>query len=181
MKLSKKTKKAGALVGTFSALITVLVIILPGLLQSSIVEPIYPDEHLFVDATYLLIEEEKNDSVNITCDIYLTNIWKKDSGDIKAIAYVIEQTNNFAVYKTRVEIGVINADSTNEVEIPVVLSNSSYKVEILLFENDKIVTKGKISIIARAKYSELDLDSGLNQEWTVTSGSSYFENIRVTH
>jgi hypothetical protein len=78
---------------------------------------------------------------------YISQVIFTESFFSSSIKRYVASTNNFAVYKTRVEIGVINADSTNEVEIPVVLSNSSYKVEILLFENDKIVTKGKITLL----------------------------------
>ena len=132
MSLSKKVKKAGLVIGTIISIVVILsLIILSGLLNPSTpvtYKPNYPRNHLFVDATYLLKTDETNTSVNITCDLYLTNIWEKESGTIKAIAYVIEMTNNFAVDKNKVDTGAINANSTAEIEIPLTLSNSSFKI-----------------------------------------------------
>ena len=98
MELTSKTKKAGVLVGVMVIAIVIIGAFLPALLKPTVAEAAYPKEHLFVEKTYLLKTEEKNDTVNVTCDIYLTNIWTKDSGEMKAIAYVIETKNNFAVY-----------------------------------------------------------------------------------
>jgi len=177
MNLSKKTKKAGVILGIFTVAIIMMGMFLPGFLEPSIAKPVYPREHLFVDATYLLVTEETNDSVCITCDLYLTNIWEKESGEINVVAYVIEQSKNFAVYKSKIDVGVIKANSTAEIEIPVVLENSSYKVEILLFENDKLVTKGKISIRTKQKYPPGYLSVDKMQQWDVINEGDYFENI----
>ena len=178
MKLSKKSKKAGVILGIFAVAIIMIGAFLPGFFKPSVAGPVFPREHLFVDATYLLITEEKNDSVHVSCDLYLTNIWEKESGKINVVAYVIEETKNFAVYKTRIDIGNIKANSTAEVEIPVVLENSSYKVEILLFENEKIVTKGKISIRTKQRYPPGHLMGGIDQQWEVYNEGSYFANVR---
>jgi len=193
MTMSRKTKKAGALVT--AVLITMIVlagVFSSGMFKESFIaqshpvenEPDFPNEHLFIDATFLLKTNETNESVNITTNIYLTNIWEKESGEIKAIAYVIESSNNFAVYKNTVEIGIINANSTAEIEIPIVLSNSSYKVEILLFEKEKLVIKGTLTINAYPVYTWDDVDHSPGQKvqrlkgWTVVNTYSKFEQIR---
>ena len=174
MTMSRKTKKAGALVT--AVLITMIVlagVFSSGMFKESFIaqshpvenEPDFPNEHLFIDATFLLKTNETNESVNITTNIYLTNIWEKESGEIKAIAYVIESSNNFAVYKNTVEIGIINANSTAEIEIPIVLSNSSYKVEILLFEKEKLVIKGTLTISAYPVYTWDDVDHSTGQKY----------------
>jgi len=180
MKITKKTKKAGALAGIFVILIIILGIFLPGLLEPTIAGKIYPDEHLFVDKTYLLKTDETNDTVNVTCNLYITNTWKKESGEIKAIAYVIETKNNFAVFKTDVEIDIINAESTTEVEIPVALSNNSYKIDVLLFENGKLVITGELTISARPIYSWEDIERGKvdEQKWDVYNSGTNFYQIR---
>lgn len=180
MELTKKTKKAGALTGILVIIIVMLGAFLPGLLEPSIAETAFPDEHLFVDTTYLLKTDETNDTVNVTCTLYLTNIWEKESGEIKAIAYVIETENNFALFKTNVTIGLINADSTAEVEIPIVLSNNSYKVDVLLFEDGKLVIKGELTISARPIYSWEDIERGkvAKQKWDVYNAVTEFHQIR---
>jgi len=180
MELSSKTKKAGIVIGVMSIAIVIVGIFLPALLKPSVAEMTYPKEHLFVDKTYLLKTEEKNETVNVTCDIYLTNIWTKESSDIKAIAYVIETKNNFAVYKNDVEIGKIAADSTAEINVPVILSNNSYKVEILLFENEKLVLTGELTISAHPRYSWEDIERGKvdAQEWDLYNSEAKFANIR---
>lgn len=180
MKMSKKTKKAGALAGILVIVIVMLGTFLPGLLETPVAGISFPDEHLFVDKTYLLKTDETNDTVNVTCNLYLTNIWEKESGEIKAVSYVIETENNFAVFKTSVEIGLIDADSTAEIEIPVVLSNNSYKVDVLLFEDGKLVITGELTISARPIYSWEDIKRGKadEQEWYVYNAATEFHQIR---
>ena len=188
MKISKKTKKAGIAVMTIAVVLVIAFGVFSMMMTKPIVaEPSFPAEHLFVDATYLLRTDETNESVNITCNLYLTNIWEKESGEIKAIAYVIETGNNFAVYKETVEIGTIGANSTAEIEIPIVLSNNSYKVEILLFENEKLVIKGKLTISAYPIYVWDEVGHGDTGEtprvqkfkgWDISNTASDFEQIR---
>lgn len=137
------------------------------------------NEHLFVDATYLLKTDETNNSVNVSCTLYLTNLWEKESGIIKATVYVIEDVNNLAVYKNNVSIGEIGGDSTAEIEIPVILSNSSYKIEILIFENEKLIIKGVVTISAYPIYVWDEITHSQRQEWTVSNTAQKFENIRL--
>ena len=129
----KNKKKAGALVGLIFTSIVVFSVILTGMFESTIAVKTYPDQHLFVDQTILLKTNETNETVDIICILYLTNIWEKESGELKGAAYVIETENNFAISETEIEIGLIKADSTTKIEIPIVLSNNSYKVKVLLY------------------------------------------------
>ena len=120
----------------------------------------------------------------------MTNIWEKESGEIKATAYVSEQNTNFATFKSTVEFGVIDANSTKELNIPVKFGDNSYKVEILLFENSKLVKKATLSINIYQNYyydyggmrvykqgrTEIDaLDDG---QWSIESGSVSIQNVR---
>lgn len=193
MTLNKKTKKAGALLATA----TIVMLVFAGMMSIGLFTktvhvaratdpPAFPPEHLFVDATYLLKTDETNDSVNITGNLYLTNIWEKESGTIKVIAYVIEKTNQFAVFKNTVEIGIIKANSTAEIEIPLVLENSSYRVEVLIFENDKLVIKGKLGISAYPVYrwEEIEHDDGeikigqVLEGWNVVNMDMDYQQVR---
>ena len=99
-----------------------------------------------------------------------TNIWEEKSGEITAIAYVIESNTNLAIYKNTVDIGKISADSTAEIEIPVVLSNNSYKVDILIFEDGKLVLKGKLTINAYPVYIWDELNRNYQQQWNTRLG-----------
>jgi hypothetical protein len=191
--MNSKTKKAGALVAT----VLIAMVVLAGIFSSGMFkkssmaqsspiekEPDFPREHLFIDATYLLKINETNKNVNVTATLYLTNIWEKESGEIKAIAYVIESSNNFAIDKSTVEIRIINANSTAEIEIPVKLSNSSYKVEVLLFEKEKLVIKGKLTINAHPVYVWDEVDPHTHKKeqrlegWSVVNTASDFVQIR---
>jgi len=181
METMKKFRKTGLIAaGIICVTIVLLEVFLPGLLETSMGEPVFPVDHLFVDTTYLLKTDETNESVNVTCDIYLTNIWEKESGDIKAIVYVIETENNFAEYKNKVETGRIKANSTAEIEIPLVLSNNTYKVDVLLFENDKLVIKGELRISAYPRYSweEIKHGSVSKQSWDIKNVYSEFSRMR---
>lgn len=178
MKINKKTKKAGMLVAGLCIIVIVLLgVFSTGMFKPIAAQPDFPNEHLFVDATYLLKTDETNDTVNVTCTPYLTNIWEKESGKIKVIAYVIETSNNLAVYKNTVEIGEIPADSTAEIEIPIVLSNNSYKVDILIFENEKLVLKGKLTISAYPVYLWDEITHGVKQVWRLENTVYDFEQI----
>jgi len=178
MVISKKTKKAGMFVATLSIVIIVLFgVFETGLLDIITAQTTFPHEHLFVDATYLLKTDETNDTVNVSCNLYLTNIWEKESGEIKVIAYVIETSNNLAVYKNTVEIGKISANSTAEIELPIVLSNNSYKVDILIFENGKLVLKGKITISAYPLYDWEEIRHGTEQKWELKNTVYEFYQI----
>ena len=174
--MSKQTKKAGIILGMVGVVIIILMVALGTGLLGTATSGLRSD-HLFVDATYLLKTEETNDTVNVTCTIYLTNTWDKASGDLKAIAYIIETNNNLAVFKNTVEIGKIAGDSTAEIEIPVVLSNNSYKVDILLFEDDKLVIKGQITISAHPVYIWDDISLEPKQTWTITNGAGSFYQV----
>jgi len=178
MNFSTQKKKAGLTLGVIavSIVLCIAAYALIGLGQSE--EEVLEGEHLFVDATYLLKTGETNSSVNVTCTLYLTNIWEEESGPIKAIVYVIEQENNLAVYKNTVSIGPIGADSTAEIEIPVVLFNSSYKIEMLIFENEKLVIKGKVTLNAYPVYIFDEVTHSQRQEWTVVNEIQQFDNVR---
>jgi len=178
MKLDKKTKKAGKIVGT----IAVIIVIFLGLTEVVLKEPIqagpsFPSDHLFVDATYLLKTEETNESVKIICTPYLTNTWEKESGKIKIIAYVLETYNNLAIFKNTVEIGEISANSTEEVEIHLILSNSSYKVELLIFEEGKLKIKGKLTITAYPVYVWDDINHVTKQRWELTNTAPDYDAV----
>lgn len=178
MEMKIKTKKAGVLVVAISVIIIILVgLFAPGMFQPSEAQPYFPNEHLFVDTTYLLKTDETNNTVNVTCTPYLTNIWSKESGDIKIIAYVIETKDNLAVYKNTVEIGKIPANSTAEIEIPIVLSNNSYKVDVLIFENGKLVIKGTLTISAYPVYIWDEINRDQKQEWRISNSGSDFIQI----
>jgi len=175
METKTKTKKAGAVIATISVIIIVLIgIFATGVFKPSVAQPYFPNEHLFVDATYLLKTGETNDTVNVTCTPYLTNIWSKESGEIKVIAYVIETKDNLAVYKNTVEIGKIAANSTAEIEMPIVLSNNSYKVDILIFESGKLVIKGTLTIRAYPVYIWDEVSHNEEQVWRLSNSIGDF-------
>jgi len=161
MKLSGKAKKAGVLIG----IMMIMVVGTVGAYSMGLFEkpepiiqpkPSYPIDHLSIDASFLLKTGETNESVNVSCDLFMTNIWEKESGEIKATAYVSEQSTNLAVFKNTVEFGVIDANSTKELNIPVKFSGSSYKVEILLFESNKLFKKITLSMTV---YQNFYIDS----------------------
>ena len=155
----KNLKKAAGILGIVTiillasiAMVSMDIFKKPVEAEDSPDEPSYPKDHLSVDASYLLKTGETNESVNVTCDLYITNIWEKESGEIKATAYVSEQNNNFATFKSSAEFGVIDANSTKEINIPVKFMDDSYKVEILIFENNKLIKKVTLSITVYQNY-----------------------------
>lgn len=158
MTMSKKIKKAGIISGTALS-ITVLVcagVFLATMNEPIIAQPEKPEEHLFIEETYLLKTGETNETVNVRCTPYMTNIWDEESGDIKVIAYVVKTSNKIAEYKNTVEIGKIAGDTTAEIEIPIILTSDNFKVDLLIFEDEKLVLKGSFTIkaVQKLKYIE---------------------------
>ncbi len=178
MNLKKKTKKAGVVIGTS----VIIVIIMFGAMKTLLQEPVtaqqkYPAEHLFVDATYLLKTQETNESVEVVCTPYLTNIWEKESGNIHVIGYVLETHNNLAVFKNRVEVGKIDRNATVEIEIPLLLSNNSYRVELLFFENNKLVIKGQLTISAYPNYYYDEISHEKSVGWQLENTQPLYDAV----
>lgn len=178
MKISKKTKKAGMFVATASVIIIVLFsVFATGLLQPTKAKPNFPADHLFVEEIYLLKTGETNTTVNVTCIPYLTNIWEKESGEIKIIVYVVQTSNKVAEWRNAVEIGEISANSTAEIEVPIVLSENTYKVDMLIFENGKLVLKGSLSIKAYQTHVYGD-DLMKDYDWNIENEYAGFHRVR---
>ena len=160
-----------------------IIIVIFGTFLPGLLEPVagvsFPDEHLFVDETILLKTNETNDTVSVICILFLTNIWSKESDDLKAIAYVVETENNFAVSETEIDIGKVESDSTKKVDIPVVFSNNSYKVKVLLFEKGKLVIKGELTIRAYPIYSWEEIKrEKIDQVWYLYNDFTEFAQVR---
>ena len=152
MKINQKTKKASIFAGILSiVVISIFAMSVIGFFEPSKAEPQRPENHLFVEEIYLLKTGETNKTVNVTCTPYLTNIWDQESGEIKIIAYVVKESNNVADCKNTVEIGKIAADSTAELEVPIVLSGDTYRVDMLIFEDGKLVLKGSLTLKATSR------------------------------
>ena len=178
MNINNRAKKAGAfLITLFTVIIIIFGLFGAKMLETSEAQRSFPNEHLFIDATYLLKTAETNDTVNVTCDLYLTNIWEKESGEIKIIAYVIETSDNLAIDKNKVEIGKVSFNSTAEIEVPVILSNNSYKVDILIFESGKLVLKGTIYISAYPIYYWDAVNHTSVQLWKLENKGTDFVQI----
>ena len=188
MNLSKKTKKASIFVVTTATVFIVVFGSFSVLNQKPIeAEPQFSEKHLFVEEIYLLKTSSTNKSINITCTPYLTNIWEKESGEIKVVAYVVKESNKVADCKKTVEIGKIKADSTAEIEIPLTLSDNSYQVDILIFEDEKLVLKGslkiktEVNLIKEKIYNEsgevLRIDCSYSWQIECEDGAESFEHI----
>ncbi len=102
------------------------------------------DNEISIDGYYLLKESATNETLNITCILYLTNRWN-NSGDIRIVAYVMD-SKGLAEYRTGVEIGSIDINKTEEVSIPIVLREGSRRIDILIFEDGLLKMKGYIYI-----------------------------------
>lgn len=99
------------------------------------------ENKLSVDAMYLLKRNETKEHVNATAIIYLTNL-HAESGEIKIIVYLMERWKGVAIDKRELEIGKLQKDKTEEIQIDVQMENKSYDLEILVFENDLLKIKG---------------------------------------
>lgn len=180
MTMSKKAKKAGILSG---AALSITVLVCAGVFLGIMNEPIVatsekPEEHLFIEETYLLRTGETNETVNVTCTPYMTNIWDEESGDIKIIAYVVKTSNKIAEYKSTVEIGKIAGDTTAEIEIPIVLTADNFKVDLLIFEDEKLVLKGSFTVkaVQTFKYG-MDGDI-LDSSWDLENTRCVVESVQ---
>lgn len=161
--MDKGVKRAGIILGGAVAISIIIIAIF----SLSVARERFPADHLIVEGTYLLKTGETNTSVNVTCIPYLTNIWKKESGEIKVVVYVIETANNIADYRNIVEVGKIGAETTKEIEIPLKVSEDTYRVEMLIFENEKLVLKGRVSLSVYPIYRYINNEKILDA-WSVS-------------
>ena len=180
--MSKKAKKAGILSG---AAISITVLVCAGILLGSMNEPIVatsekPEEHLFIEETYLLKTGETNETVNVTCIPYMTNIWDEESGDIKVIAYVVKTSNKIADFKNTVEFEKIAGDTTAELKIPIILTSDNFKVDLLIFEDEKLGLKGSFTVRAKQtfKYDGEGLIVPYSSSWTIANSDCIFEAVQ---
>ena len=191
MNISKKIKKASIFLVTIAVALIAVFGAFTILLEKPVeAEPQLPEKHLFVEEIYLLKTEETNTTINITCTPYLTNIWDQKSGEIKIVAYVVKESNKVADCKNSVLVGKINADSTKEIEIPLILSDDSYQVDILIFEDEKLVLKGslriKTKVNLRTTYTYDDEGDVIDEKvelmgWDVTCTGGAESFSHVTH
>jgi len=136
------------------------------------------DNHISIDAYYLLKESATNKTLNITCILYLTNRWNK-SGDIEIVAYVMDW-KGLAQHKTDIEIGSIDTNKTEEVVIPLVLRKDSRKIDVLIFEDGLLKMKGYIylEISYRPILYNLSKEEGdLLEAWNCRIKSSSLPSI----
>ena len=176
--MSKKSKKAGILTGT---VVAITVLVCTGIFLGIINKPIVAThkDYLFIEETYLLKTGETNETVNVTCIPYITNIWNEESGDIKVIAYVVKTSNNIADFRRTVEFGKIKGDVTTELEIPIVITGDNFRVDLLVFEDEKMVLKGSFTIRAKQVF-KYDTDGYLlSQTWQLDNSKCEF--YRVSH
>ena len=136
------------------------------------------DNKISIDGYYLLKESATNETLNVTCILYLTNRWN-DSGDIRIVAYVMDW-KRLAQYKTDIEIGSIDTNKTEEVAIPIVLRKDSRKIDVLIFEDGLLKMKGYIYLEILYKpilYNISIKDNDLLEAWNCRITSSSFPSI----
>jgi len=88
MKHPRRYKKYGNT--KYVAVIAVIIIIAAGVLSSyAYFHSEKKENHLSVDAMYLVKNGESDDKINVSATLYLTNVGAK-SGDIKIVTYIME-------------------------------------------------------------------------------------------
>ncbi|MEA2053664.1 MAG: hypothetical protein U9O96_00880 [Candidatus Thermoplasmatota archaeon] len=144
MKYSKmkhtKTKNYSKYVIPLVAVVAVILIILAS--YACFFRGGEKENRLSVDAMYLMKSGEGNEKVNVSAIIYLTNV-DAGSGDVKIVTYLMERWKGIATDKKEVEIGKLKKDKTTEVEIGMQMGNTSYDLEVLIFEDDLLKIKGQ--------------------------------------
>jgi hypothetical protein len=182
MKLKKPSKKTSIFLTTILVLICILSVGAGAgfftnteIVTEEVIRYITPEQHLFVETTYLLKTNESNHTVDVTCTPYLTNTWLEDSGEIKIIVYVVDK-NNIAEYKKEIFVGKIKGNTTFEIEVPIVLTKNSTKVDMLIFENNKLQLKGQATI--RASQTPIYVNGSLvRQKWVLSNDGVDFYQV----
>lgn len=158
--------------GVATILIMVGIAFMWSVYMGSKVIPIQPENHLRIDGEYLLKESETNSSINASCMIYLTNLWR-ESGDIKIVYYVMD-SKGLAEFKGETEVGKIKKNATQEVKLPLVLKRNDSRIDILIFEDDLLTMKGHLYINVYYRFYDTSYKKG---EWRITVESSDFQNM----
>lgn len=141
-------------------LLIVVLIIVPtyiAFIYVSLTPGVNSDLH-FEDKMYYS-KKVSNDVTTITITAYITNEGISDSGDIRLKVFVKDQ-EDISQSVGEKDIGVIPSHKTEEVEIDVVVPDSTrYDVDALLFEDDQRVVTGRGDFTAPTPSNE-DASSG---------------------
>lgn len=171
------------------ALFVILVILLSVIITSIIVnemndveaEPPEKYSKLYIDDVYFLLPDYTRgtgEKINLNVNPFITNRGNIDSGDVKIVIFAIDQEKNIAVDKSSESFGTVSNDTTLDSELSLELNdNSSYRIELLIFEREKIVLKGSGTVKLReiGSYGE-DFRSSNGNEKSPISGSGTKES-----
>ncbi|HEX17591.1 MAG TPA: hypothetical protein ENG60_04200 [Thermoplasmatales archaeon] len=131
------------------------------------------ENELHIEGYYLMKESATNESLNITCMLYLTNRWR-ESGYIYIVAYVMNW-DGLSEYRAEEKIGEIGANKTREIGLPLVLRRDSRKIDILIFEDGLLKMRGHIYL--KISYEPYPLVNESKERWRCSISASEFSQV----
>ena len=114
------------------------------------------EPHLYVEDVFFLKSNTRADdaSLDLTSTVYITNDGLADAMDVKIIAFPIDEDKNLAMDKTEKKIGRIPVQKTSEAEFVInVPSGARHEVELIIFENGRLLLRGSGSVIIQGTHS----------------------------
>ncbi len=105
------------------------------------------DTKLIVDEVYFMRSSQDADATTITLIVFITNNGETSIDNLKVRAFAVEKSSNLAMGEDTVDLGGIAGKKTSEGELVITVPNDdAYRLELLVFENERISIRGAGSI-----------------------------------
>lgn len=102
-----------------------------------------------VQQAYFVAASPAGDDLNLTANLFVTNGALLASDRVAVTVFVVPHSG-LSTYTTRVDVGKIDARSTEQATIPIVIpqfnASRSYRVDFLVFEDDLLTQRGSGSV-----------------------------------
>ncbi|MDD2666783.1 MAG: hypothetical protein PHQ37_07380, partial [Methanocellales archaeon] len=123
----------------------ILTLILLGLIVvSGCISPLSSGAYLTVEYVDVLQKSVSDDTITLGITPLITNNGNADAEDVKIQAKVVDQQTGLTMNGNGVEMGVIKKGTTDQESIMLTVPNDKdYRVEIFIFEGDRVVVRGQ--------------------------------------
>jgi len=116
------------------------------------------EPHLIVEDVFFMKTFSRSDTekIDITTTVYITNDGLADAERVKIIAFPVDDKNNLASDKCKTSVGNIYKQKTAEAEFMIsVPTGSKNEVELLIFEDDRLILSGTGSVVIQGTHSNV--------------------------
>lgn len=105
------------------------------------------ESDLQVEEVYFVMERANSESSQIEIIVFISNVGNKDVEELKIRAFTVESGSNLAMDDSSTTINDVKQQTTVEGQLIVdVPNNDTYRMELLIFKDDKLEIRGSGTI-----------------------------------